>query len=354
MFAVGLILRHTVNVLGKIAVIEMALDQKTFNELVDFLIPYMETERERQTLIDSAFYGIHPKPSLDYTGTSYNFCIHLVRKLDNYGQVQQGIYALQVLLEEIETQVGVDKREKIHQFKQALYSPNNPLKNATDTVEQLNPPIDNEESVRLYQALIKNLPPLPSTETGLVKDINASSKPFFLSEVQRTVGIIGDASSDGTGFFISRNGIIATSVNCIGIKKTVDVELLDGRQLVGRVLRIFPSIDLAFVKVEAQLQFLLSVGSSPKEGEKIVAVTHSGHGLITRIVDYEGDILPYRRFSTYINHIIGDDAGGNPVFWSKNNLLVGMLTSQKTTKNYHYVLSIESIYKALLEANIKD
>jgi hypothetical protein len=332
----------------------MVIDQETFNELVDFLVPFVETERERQSLIHEAFVGIKSKPSIDYSGTSHEFCVHLIRRLDNYGQIKKGIYALEALLEAIEKQVGVDKQEKILDFKTAInISSYEPQTNIRIQKANLSLPEEYDDtSLLLYEALIKQLPPLPKEDISPSTN-HTKSKIIRLEDVQRSVGINGGTFGNGTGFFISYNGLIATSLNCVGVEKEVEVALLDGRRLEGRVMYSFPNLDLAFVKAEVRLDRLLSIreGTSLPLDTYIIAVTHSGFGLRSRVVSLYDNPIMQTRISTFINHIL--DTGGNPVFAGEHNWLIGMLTSQKTAKGYYYVLPIEIIYETMSRHSIE-
>src|SRR5690606_7757903 len=77
-----------------------------------------------------------------------------------------------------------------------------------------------------------------------------------LENVQRTVGIQGGANGNGTGFFVTREGLIATTRHIVGGEREMVVQLLDGRQLHGRVVQSFPNFDLSLIQVDVQLEHL--------------------------------------------------------------------------------------------------
>lgn len=167
-----------------------------------------------------------------------------------------------------------------------------------------------------------------------------------LQDVQRTVGIIGGANGAGTGFFLTRDGLIATSRHVVGGEGTITVQLLDGRQLTGTIVRSFPNADLSLVKVDVQLAHLLGVSQAPTipDDMPIVAVTHSGEG-IRSAKRRSMNAIEQHWFPTLINHM--KDAGGNPIF-DQQNMLVGMLTNNASRSNgYMYGLHIYKIYQCV-------
>ena len=165
---------------------------------------------------------------------------------------------------------------------------------------------------------------------------------IMLQRLQRTVGVIGGPNGDGTGFFLTRDGLIATTRFIVGGATRLTILLEDGRQAPGEVVRTFPSFDLALIKANIHLQSLIRVDRNPNipDGMPLVAATHSGQGLrsqkrATR-QRMEAHWIP-----TLINHLL--DAGGNPIF-NDQNALVGMLTKNASRSNgYLYGLHISKI-----------
>ncbi|MEO1289435.1 MAG: serine protease [Chloroflexota bacterium] len=169
---------------------------------------------------------------------------------------------------------------------------------------------------------------------------------IHLSQVQRTVGIVRGGARTGTGFFVSRDGLVATTRQIIGGEREVGIALLDGRQVVGTVVRSFPEMDLAIIQTNVTLDHLLPVSQASviPDDMPITAVTHAGEGLRStkrRTVNE----LAQHWFPTLINRL--KDAGGNPIF-DVNNTVIGMLTANKQRSNgYYYGLHIEKIYQCV-------
>jgi hypothetical protein len=168
-----------------------------------------------------------------------------------------------------------------------------------------------------------------------------------IAQVQRSVGVLGGPNGRGTGFFVSRDGLIATTRYVVGGEERVTIELMGGQQLEGRVVRSFPDIDLAFIQVNAQLAHLMTIIQSPvlADNTALIAVTHTGDALRTSKRATKSALAPHW-FPTIINHLL--DAGGNPVFVDGQNTLVGMLTKNASRSNgYMYGLHIHKIYQML-------
>ena len=170
--------------------------------------------------------------------------------------------------------------------------------------------------------------------------------PLQLAQVQRSVGILGGPNGRGTGFFVSRDGLIATSRYVVGGEEHLKIELLTGQTIDGRVVRSFPDLDLAFVQVNVQLAHLMTITQTPVlvDNMPLIAVTHTGDALRTSKRATKNALAPHW-IPTLINHLL--DAGGNPTF-DGNNTLVGMLTKNASRSNaYMYGLHIHKIYQML-------
>jgi hypothetical protein len=170
--------------------------------------------------------------------------------------------------------------------------------------------------------------------------------PLQIQQVQRSVGILGGTNGHGTGFFVTRDGLIATSRYIIGGEEGIVIQLLAGQKLEGRVVRSFPEFDLSFVQANVNLSHLMSTIQVPSlpPNIDIIAVSHSGEALRSTIRATRHAIAPHW-FPTVINDI--PDAGGHPVF-DGQNLLIGMLTKNASRSNqYVYGLYIHKIYQCV-------
>src|SRR5690606_4284328 len=65
-----------------------------------------------------------------------------------------------------------------------------------------------------------------------------------LNEAQRSVGIVGGPNGKGSGLFVTRDGLIATTRYVVGSEESLTIQLASGQTLAGRVLRAFPQFDL--------------------------------------------------------------------------------------------------------------
>lgn len=229
---------------------------------------------------------------------------------------------------------------------------------------QQNPPQINPQQQEFQQGLTpsQGMQPINPQQQQFQQDLTASQQmqavnppqpvgygqqaPIHLQQVQRTVGILGGANGTGTGFFVTRDGLVATTRHIVGGASSVSIQLLDGRQLTGTVVRSFPEIDLTLIQTNVQLAHLLGISQSPTipDNIPIVAVTHSGNGIRSakRRSAHESQD---HWFPTLINRL--EDAGGNPIF-DERNALVGMLTKNASRSNgYMYGLHIYKIYQCV-------
>jgi hypothetical protein len=164
----------------------------------------------------------------------------------------------------------------------------------------------------------------------------------------QTVGIVDGPNGAGTGFFVTQDGILATTRQVIGGLENVTINLEGSRQTIGRVLRSHGDIDLAFVRVELNLAHLLpmtNVSRIPDNAE-IVSKPHQGNLIRGRVRGTTRDLKPHW-IPTNIREL--PDIGGEPVFDDRNNL-IGMLTRNASrTSTDVYALHIHTIMARLAE-----
>jgi hypothetical protein len=191
------------------------------------------------------------------------------------------------------------------------------------------------------------MPVVQQPNMGDTGAYGAVQPPLYLQQVQRSVGVLDGPNGFGTGFFVTREGLIVTTRYVVGGEQRVRVELLDKRIIEGRVVRSFPEYDLALIQVNVRLEHLLSVSQSSylADNAPIIAVTHAGDGLRSTKRATRHQTEAYW-FPTLINHL--KDAGGNPIFTGVDNLLVGMLTKDASrSSGYMYGLHISKIYQCV-------
>lgn len=75
-------------------------------------------------------------------------------------------------------------------------------------------------------------------------------------KVKDSVVCIHTSIGMGSGFYVKTNGLIVTNRHVVGYERDVTVQTTDGKQLIGRVLRSYPEIDLAFIRVQGSSHFI--------------------------------------------------------------------------------------------------
>ncbi len=170
----------------------------------------------------------------------------------------------------------------------------------------------------------------------------APAPPAAPPNLYHVVTIIGGPNGPGTGFYVAREGLIATTRYVVGGMPQVTVELQNGKQIPGYVVRSFPEYDLTFVYIEQQINDLMPV-------TPLAAIADDTR---LNIITYKGDIVRGRRRST--KRVIAPhwfptdvsslpDAGGGPTL-DEQHYLVGMITrNTASTSGYVYGLHINLI-----------
>ncbi|MEQ8671840.1 MAG: serine protease [Aggregatilineales bacterium] len=162
----------------------------------------------------------------------------------------------------------------------------------------------------------------------------------------RVLGIMGGPNGIGTGFFVTQDGIVATTRFVVGGVEQVTVELEPGKRIPGRVVRSYPDIDLAFISTGVPVRQLLPFSLQPSipDDMPLTAVSYGGKVMNGQRRMSVGEIRE-EWFTTTISR--SSDAGGNPVF-DERNVLVGMLTrNANRTSNFFYGLSIHAITRSM-------
>jgi len=131
----------------------------------------------------------------------------------------------------------------------------------------------------------------------------------------RTVGILDGPNGKGTGFFLSTDGMIATTRYVASGKENITVSLDGTRQMIGRVVRSYPELDLALIKLDLEISHLLPFSTLPAvpENMELTAVVHNGEMLRGRCRPTKREIKAHW-FPTTFRQI--GDVGGSPVYAS--------------------------------------
>jgi hypothetical protein len=223
-----------------------------------------------------------------------------------------------------------DRQEKIKCYNDAL---------AAD-------PENEHARQRLAQLLAPEAAAAPATPAPPEEDQGGPAIQHNPNAAYRTVGIIDGPNGPGTGFFVSRDGLIATTRFVVGGAESITIELEPGRRLIGDVVRSYPEIDLTLIHTGLMTNRLLTAINTPHlpEHTALTAIAHNGRAMSGERRATRSIIKP-EWFPTTIAQVA--DAGGCPIF-NSGNLLVGMLTrNANRTSAYVFGLHISAIYERI-------
>jgi hypothetical protein len=99
------------------------LTLKTKRQIVELLVPLMQTVSERRGLLGLALDDSSPVfRQLDFSGAPGTFVSNLISTLVHYGKTEGGKQALWILLEVVRDEVGVDKQQLIDDLRSEIES----------------------------------------------------------------------------------------------------------------------------------------------------------------------------------------------------------------------------------------
>lgn len=180
-------------------------------------------------------------------------------------------------------------------------------------------------------------PPPPLTPQPQVKSAAA---------VQPIVGVFGGPNGPGTAFFVAREGLLATTRYVVGGMDRLTVEISNGYQSYGEVVRAFPELDVALMRVQETIGTLLPVTPYPRIPDELPLNVQSYAGS-----QIKGKQRPSKRvmsphwISTDFRSLA--DAGGNPIF-DDRNYLTGMMTKNSSrASGYLYGIHINAIRRCI-------
>lgn len=215
-----------------------------------------------------------------------------------------------------------------------------------------------EAKARLNRLLTEGLPsstplPLVAAEMQAAYPAQPAAPSGPVNVAEHLASILGGPNGPGTGFFVLPEGVLATTRHVVGGLQRVSVSLHNGRQLTGEVIRSFPSLDLAFVRIDERTQGLLPVTPLPRvPDEAPLFLFHYSGDVLQAAQRPTQRVLPAQWIPTTFDQVL--DAGGGPIF-DANGHLVGMMTTDTgRTSDYRYGLhiatiraSLESVYEEL-------
>ena len=220
-----------------------------------------------------------------------------------------------------------------------------PLQQRRPGTGPLRPPSDS-------QPLNPYDPPPMQSETQRIQQQQHYQNPYGTPEPQtfnqnftyRTVGIMGGPNGPGTGFFVTRDGLLATTRYVTGGMTHVMVNLDQNLQLTGKVVRSYPAYDLALIRVGTSVDSLLTISAQRRlpENLPLTAYAHQSTPMRGQRRATKRNLPPHW-IPTTITKLT--DAGGNPVF-DDSNYLLGMLTKNASrTSEYLYALHVAKVHE---------
>lgn len=217
-----------------------------------------------------------------------------------------------------------------------------------------------EARQRLASLLTAQLPsssPInPQTQQTLqMSPVQATSQANTAAQPLPTNGIniadhvghvIGGPNGPGTAFFVSQDGLMATTRYVVGGVQRVTVELHIGRQMQGTVVRSYTDLDLALIHIDHNPGSLLPITPLPRVPDQtpLTIVTYNGE-VIKSAERPTNRVMAAHWIPTTAAKLL--DAGGNPIF-DERNYLVGMMTKNTSrTSGHMFALHVSAIRRML-------
>lgn len=113
---------------------------------------------------------------------------------------------------------------------------------------------------------------VPETKKS-IPELTAASRPSIVTVTQ--IGRGGEQEALGTGFVVSKDGLIATNMHVIGNSRLIRVQLHDGSlHDVTEIHATDPSLDLALIKINKKDLKPLALGNSDKikQGQPVMVI----------------------------------------------------------------------------------
>ena len=176
-------------------------------------------------------------------------------------------------------------------------------------------------------------------------------QPFAQANVRSAPGdqivrVIGGPNGPGSAFFVSPDGLLATTRYVTGGLERITLELRSGRQVLGQVVRSWPDYDLTFLYTDERVTELLPITAFPRAPDEAPLIGVSAAGEQQR-----GKQRPTKRAmpSHWVptDFVKLPDAGGDPLF-DERNALIGMMTKNNSrASGYLYGVHISAIHRCV-------
>ncbi|TAL15583.1 serine protease [bacterium] len=194
-------------------------------------------------------------------------------------------------------------------------------------------------------------------EKGTVDDAPVPSAPSKYDDFMDAVVAVRSRFGLGTGFFLTREGLLVTNEHVISTDKTVSLKLRDGRVLIGEVLSKDMDADLALIRAPKGAYPWLTLADPVEgtEGTEVIAIgTPAFLGW-----SFSRGILSGQRISEGINYLQTDTTinpgnSGGPLIVEATGKVLGVNTlSMSRYDGLNFAVSsreIERLFGAALRA----
>lgn len=173
----------------------------------------------------------------------------------------------------------------------------------------------------------------------------AQARPGLrLSQAPLVLGIDGGRNGRGSGIFVNGAGLVATSAYTVGNALQISVAYGGEQAMPGRVMRRFPTSDLALIQTSATLDKLDKLGGRQLAiaDEAVTAMAYDGGKL--RGVASDADESARRGWlRTSILSAMLPDAGGNPLYDSRGHALALLTRNVKQDTGEAWAISLAHV-----------
>lgn len=191
-------------------------------------------------------------------------------------------------------------------------------------------PTNADARQRLATMLASQLPPSPAAPPPPPMSMPeaAPAQASRPTAAQQVIPIIGGPNGPGTAFYVSPDGLLATTRYVTGGLERITVEVQPGRQVLGQVVRAFPEFDLTFIRIEDRVSDLLPITQYPRVPDEapLSALAANRPPLKGRQRATKRVMAAHWIPTDFLKL---NDAGGDALF-DEQNYLVGMLTKNSS------------------------